>query len=101
MEAGFTDIPKYADFRNDGVCDQEDDAANLMCQYQQRMFEYCLYRRDDWVKKCEASVAASTDVEDRPGWGQVYSYNNMRAALGDGSFGNETCRNYINELEGY
>ena len=102
VEEGTVDVPKYADFRlEDGTCDHQEDAASLMCLYQQCMFDYCLYRRDDWVADCRASVAAGTDVEPRPKWGAVYSYRNMRDALQDGSFGSDTCVDYFSDLSSY
>ena len=70
MEEGTVDVPKYADFRlEDDTCDHPEDVASLQCLYQQCMFDYCLYRRDDWVAACGASVDAGTDIEERPPWG--------------------------------
>ena len=66
------------------------------------MFEYCLWRRDEWIDDCEAAVAAGTAIPDRPNWGNVYNYGNMyndlRAA---DSFDSETCRDYYLVLEDY
>ena len=100
VEEDKVDIPKYADFRDDdGACAYDEDAARLQCEYQQCMFEYCLHRRDQWVAQCGEAVLAGARPEKRPGWGQVYSYKNMERALRDGSFENETCEAYVEELE--
>ena len=98
-----TVTPKYADFRlDDGTCNHAEHLNELACLSQQCMFEYCLWRRDEWIDDCEAAVDAGTDIPARPGWGQVYNYGNMyndlRAA---NSFESDTCLDYYVVLEDY
>ena len=91
--------PKYADF---GDCDQQSEhLEQLQCLSQQCMFDYCLWRRDDWVEDCEAAVEDGTQIPQRPGWGQVYSYGNMHNDLLAGDFTSDTCTEYYEVKEDY
>ena len=99
----MTTTPKYADFRlDDGTCNYDEHLSELQCLSQQCMFEYCLWRRDEWIDDCEAAVDAGTAIPDRPKWGNVYNYGNMyndlRAA---NSFESDTCLDYYLVLEDY
>ena len=52
---------RYADFRSPdtGVCDYDDEGdipAQIHCLAQQCMYEYCMWRRDQYVANCDSFV---------------------------------------------
>ena len=59
------------------------------------MFDYCIYRREEWLDEC---IANQGDV-DLPDWGDVYNFDNMHADLEsnedtNGDWENQTCDAY-------
>ena len=58
---------KYADYRNgdDGSCAYDHTNSQIHCLAQQCMFEYCLWRRDQYLDTCsgfeDAWTAAAED----------------------------------------
>ena len=61
---------RYADFRNPetGDCDYEDDIpAQIHCLAQQCMYEYCMWRRDEYVQTCDAFVDSWTQAVESVG----------------------------------
>ena len=68
------------------------------------MFEYCLYRRDEWIDECEEAAGDIELPKEEPGWDDVYDFGNMYADLDtnwayndgtDGDFLNASCLFYI------
>jgi hypothetical protein len=45
------------------------------------MFEYCIWRRDDWLKICKDEEGEVELPVEEPGWGDVYDYGNMHDDL--------------------
>ena len=45
---------KYADYRNgeNGECDYDHTESQIHCLAQQCMFEYCIWRRDQYLNTC-------------------------------------------------
>ena len=97
--------PRYADYteaEDNRECGQwTDDESAAHCLAQDCMFDYCLWRRDEWVEDCEAAVENGTQMPSRPGWGQVYSYGNMHNDLLAGDFTSDTCTEYYEVKEDY
>lgn len=92
-------IPKYADLRNvrdDDTetysCDYDDDLAQLACLGQDCMFDYCIWRRDEFLAEC----IANNGDQDRDDWGDVYDFDNMHGDLqsNGGEWPNATCDDY-------
>ena len=101
-------IPKYADFTVDGSCDayapEEDEDGEqihtleqLACLGQDCMFDYCIWRRDQYLEAC---VAANGDLE-RDAWGDVYNFGEMHGDLASngGEWANATCDAYYEVKE--
>merc|ERR1719461_305649 len=91
--------PKYTDYTTDGVCAFDDELSQAICLGQQCMFEYCLYRRDEWIEQCEEDAGDIELPKVEPGWGDVYDYGNMHADLDtnedtDGDFVSQVCTDY-------
>ena len=93
--------PRYTDYRTEaGDCEfAGDDLSKLVCLGNQCMFEYCLYRRDEWIDECEENSGDLDLPKDEPGWGDVYDYGNMHADLDtnedtDGDFVSQVCTDY-------
>ena len=61
---GDNNPKKYADYRNgdDGSCDYDETNAQIHCLAQQCMFEYCLWRRDEYVDTCSGFKDAWADA---------------------------------------
>ena len=61
------------------------------------MFDYCMFRRDQFIEDC---IEADGDIDlpkKNPGWGDVYDYGNMHGDLvsnGGEDFDNATCDEY-------
>merc|ERR1711948_27580 len=92
--------PKYTDYTNaDGACDHDDDLSQAICLGQQCMFEYCIWRRDEWLEECADEDGEVELPVEEPGWGDVYDYGNMHADLDtnpdtDGIFESAVCTEY-------
>ena len=156
--------PRYADFTDGSddptqICAEwvDDDGAatteSVYCLAQDCMFDYCLWRRDEQLERCEEFVAewdaatfddAGEDLcapnkrkfgvclkttvnvtvgegeseytgkniraaqkktgNKRPGWGNVYNYNNMHDDLDtnaatEGDFESAVCTEYYARLD--
>ena len=93
-ENNGTKEPRYANYRlEDGTCDYEDLIEEVHCLAQDCMFDYCMYRKEKFLAEC---IEADGDI-DRPGWGNVYNYDNMHGDLvsnGGDDFDNGTCDDY-------
>ena len=68
------------------------------------MFEYCLYRRDEWIDECEEAAGDIELPKEEPGWDDVYDYGYMHYdLLRDGcegcDFRSEVCRFYNDFIE--
>ena len=92
--------PKYTDYTGGtGVCDHADDLSQAICLGQQCMFEYCIWRRDEWLDNCaDEEGEVELPVVD-PSWGDVYDYGNMHADLDtnedtEGDFVSAVCTEY-------
>ena len=90
-------IPKYANFTNaDGECDYDAGSLEqLACLGQDCMFDYCIWRRDQYLDAC----VEADEIIDRDAWGDVYDFGEMHADLvsneaTDGEFDNATCDAY-------
>ena len=68
------------------------------------MFEYCLYRRDEWIDECEEAAGDIDLPKEEPGWGDVYDYGNMHADLDtnedtEGDFVSDICTAYYDHID--
>ena len=104
-------IPKYADFTVEGSCDayapevdedgeQIHTLEQLACLGQDCMFDYCIWRREEYLKEC---IANNGDLE-RDNWGDVYNFDAMHGDLEydenpEGQFVNQTCVDYYDVKE--
>lgn len=98
--------PKYTDYtKGTGVCAfEDDDLSQAICLGQQCMFEYCIYRRDEWLEICEDEDGEVELPVEEPGWGDVYDYGNMHADLNtntetDGDFESGVCTEYYRFMD--
>ena len=86
--------PKYTDYKfypepqpdeeqPEGFCNfaETDKLSQVVCLREQCMFEYCIYRRDEWIDECEEAAGDIELPKEEPGWGDVYDYGNMHADL--------------------
>ena len=97
--------PKYTDYTGgSGVCEYEDDLSQAICLGQQCMFEYCIWRRDEWIDECEEAAGDIVLPREVPGWGDVYDYGNMHDDLDTnaataGQFSSDTCTDYYAHID--
>lgn len=68
------------------------------------MFEYCIYRRDEWIDECEEAAGDIELPKEEPGWGNVYDYGNMHADLDtnedtEGDFVSAVCTEYYDHID--
>ena len=68
------------------------------------MFDYCIWRREQWLQECEDEEGEIALPRNEPGWGDVYNYGNMHADLEsndatDGDFVNAICTEYYDLIE--
>jgi len=68
------------------------------------MFEYCIYRRDEWLEICEEEEGEVELPVEEPGWGDVYDYGNMHADLNtntetEGDFVSGVCTDYYTHMD--
>ena len=96
--------PRYADYTDaDGTCDSYTDILEKVhCLAQDCMFDYCMFRRDQFLEDC---IEADGDIDlpkKNPGWGDVYDYGNMHGDLvsnGGDLFDNATCDVYYELID--
>ena len=90
--------PRYADYTIDGSCDSYTDILEKVhCLAQDCMFDYCMFRRDQFLEDCIAEDGEIDLPKANPGWGDVYDYGNMHGDLvsnGGDDFDNATCDDY-------
>ena len=91
--------PRYADYTDaDGTCDSYTDILEKVhCLAQDCMFDYCMFRRDEFIAECQEAEGDIDLPKANPGWGDVYDYNNMHGDLvsnGGDDFDNATCDEY-------
>ena len=67
------------------------------------MFDYCMYRKKEFLADC---IEAEGDIDlpkANPGWGDVYDYGNMHGDLasngGDPEFDNAVCDEYYELID--
>ena len=61
---------RYADYRDPetGECDYEDDIpAQIHCLAQQCMYDYCMWRRDEFIQSCDGFVDSWTEAVETVG----------------------------------
>ena len=90
--------PRYADYTlEDGSCDYEDLLEEVHCLAQDCMFDYCMFRKEQFLAKCKELNGDIALPKADPGWGDVYNYGNMHGDLvsnGGEDFDNATCDDY-------
>ena len=95
--------PRYADYTIDGSCDSYTDILEKVhCLAQDCMFDYCMYRRDEFLQECIDEEGEIDLPKANPGWGDVYDYGNMHGDLvsnGGDDFDNATCDDYYREID--
>ena len=90
--------PRYADYTlEDGTCDYADTLEEVHCLAQDCMFDYCIFRKEQFLEECKAANGDIALPKADPGWGDVYNYGNMHGDLvsnGGEDFDNGTCDDY-------
>ena len=68
------------------------------------MFEYCIWRRDEWLEICADEEGEVELPVNNPGWNDVYDYGNMHDDLDtnaatEGEFTSEICTEYYAHID--